>query len=226
MSKLSRLTERVRSRLGFPKVNLEINDDDIEMMVEDAVVEIAPYVAETHFVTVTGAPAEGGWPCYVDMAPYGAVGVVKVFNSPTVAANNIAGIYNVNEFFVKQYQGELSRLLQAGQRQALLDALIPESWKYIDGKLYLANYYSTVTVEYIKDVEYETLADEKARQWVDRYVLALAKETVGRIRSKYKSGNFPVELDGDTLLSEGLSEKERLIGELAERNYGLFTVYR
>lgn len=223
---MSTLAERVKNSLGYPKVDIEINNDDIDMMIEDALTTISPYVSDTYFVTVPATPGGDVGPCYVDMTPYDTVDVVKVFNSPRIAANNISGIYNVNEFFVRQFQTDKEKLLMAGQQQALLDALIPESWKYIDGKLYLMNYMDEVTVEYVKRVTYSGLRDEKAKQWVDRYVLALAKERVGRIRSKFKSANFPVELDGDTLLSEGLSDKEKLIGELVERNYWLFTVWR
>lgn len=50
--------------------------------------------------------------------------------------------------------------------------------------------------------------------WVQDYSLALAKETLGLIRRKFASftsiGNEGIALDGDSLISEGREEKERL----------------
>lgn len=57
------------------------------------------------------------------------------------------------------------------------------------------------------------------RQWIRKYTLALAKELLGEIRSKYGSIPSPsgeVTLDGDTLRSEASVEKENLIGQLRD----------
>ena len=56
-------------------------------------------------------------------------------------------------------------------------------------------------------------------QWIRKYGLALCKELLGIIRSKY--GTLPIPnadttLDGDTLRSEAASEKEILISQLRE----------
>ena len=56
-------------------------------------------------------------------------------------------------------------------------------------------------------------------QWIRKYGLACAKETLGLIRSKYQSVPIPgaeVTLDGDTLRSEAITEKETLITQLRE----------
>ena len=57
------------------------------------------------------------------------------------------------------------------------------------------------------------------RQWIRRYTLALAKELLGIIRSKYASMPLPngeVSLDGESLKAEGREEKQQLIDELKE----------
>tara|TARA_Y100001938_G_scaffold113783_1_gene156330 strand:+ start:309 stop:1529 length:1221 start_codon:yes stop_codon:yes gene_type:complete len=57
------------------------------------------------------------------------------------------------------------------------------------------------------------------RQWIRRYTLALAKELLGIIRSKYGSMPIPtgdVTLDGEALKAEGREEKATLIEELKE----------
>ena len=57
------------------------------------------------------------------------------------------------------------------------------------------------------------------RQWIRRYCLALSKELLGIIRSKYASMPLPngeVNLDGEGLKAEGREEKIALIEELKE----------
>ena len=57
------------------------------------------------------------------------------------------------------------------------------------------------------------------RQWIRKFTLALAKELLGIIRSKYASLPIPnaeVTLDGESLKAEGREEKEALLVELKE----------
>jgi hypothetical protein len=58
-----------------------------------------------------------------------------------------------------------------------------------------------------------------ARQWVRQYALALCKELLGMIRSKFKSVPIPggdLQLDGDDLKSSGKEEKDKLKTDLKE----------
>jgi hypothetical protein len=55
------------------------------------------------------------------------------------------------------------------------------------------------------------------KQWIRRYALALAKEMLGRVRSKFGAIPIPgesVTLDGDKLLAEGKEEQKALKDEL------------
>tara|TARA_Y100001973_G_C5167588_1_gene317087 strand:- start:257 stop:1381 length:1125 start_codon:yes stop_codon:yes gene_type:complete len=57
------------------------------------------------------------------------------------------------------------------------------------------------------------------KQWIKKYTLALAKTLLGQIRSKYASLPIPgaeVNVDGDTLRSEGAAEQEILLSQLRE----------
>ena len=61
--------------------------------------------------------------------------------------------------------------------------------------------------------------NEVGKQWIKKYGLALCKELLGTIRSKYASLPIPnaeTTLDGDTLRTEATSEKEILITQLRE----------
>ena len=68
------------------------------------------------------------------------------------------------------------------------------------------------------NMEYRFINDV-GRQWIRKYGLALTKELLGIIRSKY--GTIPIPgsdttLDGDTLRSEAAAEKEGLVTQLRE----------
>lgn len=57
------------------------------------------------------------------------------------------------------------------------------------------------------------------RQWIRKFTLALAKELLGIVRSKYASLPIPggeVSMDGESLKAEGREEKTALLDELRE----------
>ena len=68
------------------------------------------------------------------------------------------------------------------------------------------------------NMEYNRINDV-GKQWIRKYGLALCKELLGMIRSKYGTVPIPnseVTLDGETLRGEASAEKEALITELRE----------
>jgi hypothetical protein len=70
--------------------------------------------------------------------------------------------------------------------------------------------YDNMQYKYINDV---------GKQWIRKYGLALSKELLGTVRSKFGSIPIPgseTTMDGETLRAEATTEKEVLIGELRE----------
>ena len=68
------------------------------------------------------------------------------------------------------------------------------------------------------NMEYSQINDP-GKQWIRQFGLALVKELLGLIRSKYGSIPIPgaeTTLDGETLRSEAITEKERLITQLRD----------
>lgn len=69
-----------------------------------------------------------------------------------------------------------------------------------------------------KNIQYNNI-NEMGRLWIYRYTLALAKELLGLIRSKYEQIPIPdatIKMDGDTLRREAAQEKEGLLKEIRE----------
>lgn len=68
------------------------------------------------------------------------------------------------------------------------------------------------------NIQYKNI-NQMGRLWIYRYTLALAKELLGTIRSKYESIPIPdaqIRLDGETLRREAAQEKESLVKEIRE----------
>ena len=81
----------------------------------------------------------------------------------------------------------------------------------------------TGTVSDFSNVPYDNMQyqfiNDVGKQWIRKYGLALSKELLGIVRSKY--GTIPIpnsdtSLDGDTLRAEASAEKETLITQLRE----------
>ena len=79
------------------------------------------------------------------------------------------------------------------------------------------------TVSDSSNIPYQNMSynsiNDVGRTWIRKYGLALSKELLGIIRSKYGSIPIPnaeTNLDGDTLRSEASAEKEALISQLRE----------
>ena len=79
------------------------------------------------------------------------------------------------------------------------------------------------TVSDFSNVPYDNMQyqfiNDVGKQWIRKYGLALSKELLGMVRSKY--GSIPVPnaettLDGDTLRGEASAEKEVLVTQLRE----------
>ncbi len=64
-----------------------------------------------------------------------------------------------------------------------------------------------------------TKTNDMSRTWIFKYTLALAKELLGIIRSKFENIPYPdgqIRLDGEILRREAVAEKEALVKELRE----------
>ena len=82
---------------------------------------------------------------------------------------------------------------------------------------------STDTISDISNAPYDNMQyqyiNDVGKQWIRKYGLALSKELLGMVRSKYGTIPIPnsdVSLDGDTLRAEATAEKEQLIEQLRE----------
>ena len=93
----------------------------------------------------------------------------------------------------------------------------------VEERAALATSAASNTVGDISNAPYElhqySFINPAGKQWIFKYTLALAKEVLGNIRSKYSSIPIPgaeVTLNGADLIGQAQSEKEALIAQMRE----------
>jgi hypothetical protein len=81
----------------------------------------------------------------------------------------------------------------------------------------------TGSISDFSNVPYDTMSynhiNDVGKQWIRKYGLALSKEILGAVRSKYGTIPIPnseVTMDGDALRTEAATEKDQLITQLRE----------
>ena len=104
----------------------------------------------------------------------------------------------------------------SGPEKMWVDFSIPEDvWENTDKKTSGVNNMNTLP---IGNLPFENI-NSIGKQWIRRFALALSKETLGQIRSKFATVPIPgeaVTLNGSALISEGKDEQEKLRTELKE----------
>ena len=103
-----------------------------------------------------------------------------------------------------------------GPTKMFVEFSIPEdAWSSDDPKVDGVNNMNTLPIGNIPFVNINAIG----KQWIRRFALALSKETLGQVRSKFGTVPIPgesVTLNGSALISEGKDEQEKLRTELKE----------
>jgi hypothetical protein len=211
----SQITSRIKTLLGGEILELEVSDKTIGELIDIAYGVMKPYITDTKFITKPFAQM-------IDLGEEKVVGVIRVHPAES-------SIYTQDKMF--DFEG--IRLDRRSLKRSILGSypIIDNeiNFNFIDNKLYLEYdkvYTGSVTIEALWSPPLEEVTDARAETWITNYSLALTKQVVGRIRSKYKSPNVPVETDGDTMLSEAQTEIQMLEAELHDRQFGPFMILR
>lgn len=210
------VTAYIKTMLTGGVLELEVEDGVLYELVNEAYEKVLPFISDTREETVMAASV-------IDVSEFLFSDVVSV----VPAVDNHVG-------FGDEY---LDRSVRSSSGRSLVNVILQNhslgdegiDFKYQDKKVYLDVSdisCGAVTIEGVVEPAFEDIRDSRAKDWIKQYSLALSKEVVGRVRSKFKPQGVPVELDGDTLLAEGKEEKEKREQELRDNPFGLFIVSR
>lgn len=220
------IKDYVFARLGYPTVRVELTDFQIQICIEEATSKLeyhAPHWMKQYAVLDSSAN-------------------INVYELPQEIANNLTdvyfrkGIFNLgatpgsleydfaimfftntglfNNYNVSQYM-----LMQMYLKQINKVLGKSTSWDLINNK-YLQIFpvpdSSDEIILEFRGIDGATI-HPAYKNWIQRYTLAVAKEILGRARSKYQTLPGPgggTRLDGETLLAESKEEKQLLLEEL------------
>lgn len=218
---LDDLVSEIKVDLGCDINSLGISDSSIALKVHEALRKIsiyAPYVC-TEMFDLEGKSAQ---------LPEDSTTVIEVLNLDKPSATNARVVADDTDLFsVSRYlynYNDLSDpyifLMQKNAVSTLQSFVRMQDYRFDkkSHKLYLSNFTGNrVTVRYLRRYRsVEEIEDQDLLQRVKEYALALCKIIEGNIRRKLQSAPGAIQLDGDALVSEGMSEKQMIEEKLAE----------
>ena len=207
------LKKYIKSMLGESYVDVEITDEDINRIVKQTLDKVAPYYDGRRFILGNGE--------VINLSDH--PGIKEIINVYDTKHINIMTLqeYVFGGSGIMIYSANLIDKLQTYACYKMLynefNNLKGINFRYIKPNLYLDGYKSeNVLIEAV--VRPLALSDiEESSEyyaWVKDYALALAKEIVGRTRTKFAVDGSPYQLDGNTLLSEAQASKSELESKL------------
>ena len=215
--------DEIKFKLTGGVLKLEIQDWAIDSAINSALREIQRYICSTRVVTIPYKKC-------IDVSDLKVNSVSRIYRTESYTSGpDTMGTTPVDPMYAAQWQmlsgtGNLYNFQDYVYDFAAWNTLLQIrntistdlSFTYDKDseKLYInmsQNFPTEVTIEFVP--RYEDVDEIKSDFWIDilmRLALAITKQTLGRIRSKYKQTNALWELDGDKLLEEGETELREL----------------
>ena len=236
--KIAEYNEQVLTRLGSPLLDIELETEGnkvLDKIIKSAFFELREYI-DTPYIQTLPYSASG-----MDVSQYKVRAILYVTRGNitlTNAMENTGALlwsplstmmnqtvnmgYRYSQVnFMQDYVATLQfKQLRNGLNQDLEHMYDPGRKKlFVFQQIPQA---ATVTMVYNKILtDVEEIEDPYWQNILLKLSIALSKEVLGRIRSKYKPNSDPFEMDGDTLLSEAREELSE-IREMLQQNNNLF----
>lgn len=216
--------EEVKTKLTGDLLDLEIEDSTIMKLINSAFREVQRYIDTTVLATIPYQPC-------IDLTDKKVSSVSRVYRARGYLMDNSGntdGTYPADPMYVTQWQmmsgngmynmndwvynyAAWNTALQI--RNSVSTDLLFRFDKHTN-KLYINVGYDKpelITIEYVP--RYNDVSEIVSDYWIDIIIqmsLALAKVTLGRIRSRYTQTNALWTMDGDIMLNEGNAELQAL----------------
>ena len=212
----AKLLEDVKTRLGWPVIDLAITDDMISKQVDTAINKVVPYLNNIEVLTVYGK--------VIKFDHHKVYAVLRVTSSESDSEVNIDKAVNYGFYVVNNNRSLVDCAVWNYYCQSVQDDLNQIGFRLIGDTLYIDGGNSPFTVEAITENSIATMTEDYVN-WILDYTVALVKCIEGEIRSKVKITGMPVETNGSELKQEGITEKAALEEKLGTA-LGLFYATR
>jgi len=210
------ILDNVKTRLGYPVIDLAINDEMISKQIDFAVKKVLPYLNNVEFITVYGKVTK-----FEHNRVYS---VVRVTSSDDNSSVDLDKAINHGFYVVNNNRSLVDCAVWNYYCDSVQDDLNKIGFRFIGDTLYIDGGNSPWTIEAITDNSISTMTDDYIN-WIIDYSVALVKCIEGEIRSKLKITGMPIETNGSELKQEGITEKAALEEKLGTQ-LGLFYASR
>ena len=221
---IEQCVENIEISLGAPIVEVEIKDL-LYKIVHMALRELSRYITETRYMTVNYSKTG------IDLKDKHVNTIVQLFRA--VNPNQLSDITEVYAFNASNYSTANTSTLdllmtdyfyrtQVSQIKSTISTDLDFTYDKEEQKLYVNTFYpvpSKITIVYIP--EFYQVDDIHEQYWINylnRLALAFAKITLGRVRGKYDLSSSLYKLDGNTLIAEGIAERDQIRTELNDNS--------
>ena len=203
----------IKAMLADSNMEIELQDQDYETIERQTMDVIAPYYEGTKYIYGQGE--------VIDLSNYPeVVSVHKIYDTEKTSDEFIQALYFGQPGVYIWDSNTMNNYLQYVSLQMLFNNFVTTksyTWKYIRPKVYIHGYSSKgvilecfVRPTKFSDISYTSDKYALAKQ----YALALAKEIVGRTRSRFTIAGAPYQLDGAALIAEAQQEKADVIARI------------
>lgn len=215
---LSAIVEEVKFKLTGGVIDIELDDAALEKTVQAAFRELQRYISTPTYKTIPFSKC-------IDTKELNISNVITVMRTSELSSgsgSNSSGIDPMlgtmwqffagggNMYNFNNYAYNYASYNTLSQIRNTTSTDLNFIFDLNNQKLYINTSTGTpsnITIVYIP--VYNNIEDIKSNYWIDiliRLSVALAKLTLGRIRSKYTQTNALWALDGETMLAEGNAE--------------------
>ena len=223
------IVDEIKLKLGGGVLDLDIDDSTLTKVVNAAFREIQRYIDSTRLATIP-------YKSCIDLSDLPVSSVLRVFraegftteqgdrliNDPVYMTQwqvlgGLNGIQNMNNWVYNYASWNTMMQVRNTMSTDLLFRFDRHTkYLYINVGSNTPNY---ITIEYVP--RYDDVDEIASDYWIDKLVqlaTALAKVTIGRVRSKFTQSNALWTMDGSTMLEEGNAELQALRTELKENH--------
>lgn len=211
------ILDTVKTRLGYPVIDLAITDEMIDKQITNAINHVVPYLNNMELIT-TYSPT-------VKFEHNRIFAVVRVTSASVDDENiNIDKAINQGFYVINGSKSLVNCALWNYYTDSVQADLNSVGFRLIGDTVYIDGGNSPWTIEAITNKSIATMTEDFVN-WVIDYTVALVKCIEGEIRSKVKITGSPIETNGSELKQEGITEKAALEEKLGTQ-LGLFYATR
>lgn len=236
-----RLMNILKGQMGYPKVCVELGEEQFNIAIDNALDEFRRRADNAYTHRHVMFTLKRGQTSYYLNDPRNdsdkIVNVLKIHRVNMLGVSQMSTDSNVfaQAFYNQFYQGGMFDLVSMHLMHQLSESYerifagnLVFNWDEASRQLLILRNVQheeeRVVIEVVMErTEQELMVDRWAKQWIQGWAHAEAKQMLGMIRSKY--GNLPgpnggITLNGDLLLSEAETDFQELLRQITDYEVG------